>query len=407
MASVFTRPGGRFYARYKDAAGKWVSRRVRQQTRREAIKVANALEAKAERQRLGLEAPESAGVLVGPLMKKWALSLSNRSADIDRGRIDLHVMPRWRAVRIADIKLATVTAWLDDLAEAGELAAGTRRHLLGLLSRFLGWAQQRGHVERNVTRDLSPGSRPRPVLPPPESIPWLSDDADVLRIMAALPAVFAAIFFVGNRSGARLGEILSLRVADLDEIEDGWIRIRFAGEDGDGPLKEDKHGVAGRPSRPKYAPIPAADARAVLAPILAARRAAGAVPAAFVFVDADGDRINRHAVTYQWRKVREALGLPTALNFYRGTRHSAASRAQSLGASADQIAEALGHSSASITRKHYMHAERPRFNPILRASLGLDGAPGATVIPIGVRTQATETAATPAATVSEGDTHAA
>jgi hypothetical protein len=67
MASVFFRgpkSAPRWYARYKAANGTWVSRRVRQETRREALKVAAAMEARAERQRLGLEAPEGAGALV-------------------------------------------------------------------------------------------------------------------------------------------------------------------------------------------------------------------------------------------------------------------------------------------------------------------------------------------------------
>jgi integrase len=405
MASVFFRgpkASPRWFARFKDAKGAWISRRVRQENRRDALKVAAALEARAERQRLGLEAPDQAGQLCGPLLKKWALSLGNRSADIDRGRIDLHVLPRWRAVRLVDVTLASVTAWLDDLAE-GDLLAGSRRHLLGLLSRFLSWAQQRGFAERNVVRDLPPGSRPRPVPPAPESIPWVKTDDQALAIMRALPAPFGAIFFVGNRSGARLGEILALRLSDLAEIDLGEIRIRFAGEDGIGWVKEAKHGP-----KTKYAPISAADARAVLGPIIAARRAAGAGPEAFVFVDADGDRIDRHAVAYAWRKMAKGVGLPPGLNFYRGTRHSAASRALASGASVGEISMALGHANVATTERYYLHVQRRHFSSILTAGLGLDGAPGAKVIPIGVRTEVTETPAAPAASATmEGGTHAA
>jgi integrase len=378
MASVFargTKTAPRWYARIKSADGRWISRRVRQETRRDALRVAAAMEAREERIKVGLEAAPTRGELCGPLMRKWGTCLTNRAADTDRGRLARHVLPRWQGVRVHDVDLPRIMAWLDAMADGGEIGPGSRRHCLGLLSRFMSWAVARGHALRNACRDIPPGSRPRPIAPPAESIPWVKDDDTAIAIMRALPAPFDAMFFIGNRSGARLSEILSLRLSDLDGIDQGVLRIRYAGDSGDGWLKEAKHGP-----RTKHAPIPPGDARAVLGPILDSRRLVGADPEAFVFVDQDGDRIDRHAVTFRWRKMREALGLPLGLNFYRATRHSAASRAQSLGASADEIAGALGHSSAAITARHYMHAERRRFSPVLTAGLGLDGAPGAKVI---------------------------
>jgi integrase len=206
----------------------------------------------------------------------------------------------------------------------------------------------------------------------------LRTDGEVLRIMRALPAPFDAVFFVANRSGARLSEVLSLRLSDLDELDAGVVRLRYAGEDGTGWLKE-AHGP-----RTKYAPLPPDDARAVLAPLLEARRAAGAEPEAFLFVDAAGARIDRHAVTYRWRIARAALELPKALNFYRATRHSAASRALASGASVDEISQSLGHANPAITAKHYLHHVRKTFSPILTAGLGLDAEP-AKVISLAAR----------------------
>ena len=111
MASVFcrgTKAAPRFFARFKSADGRWVSRRVRQQTRRDALRVATALEARAERQRVGLEAPESAGLLCGRLMRRWAISLTNRSRATDLCRIDRHVLPHWRGVRMVDVDLPRI-----------------------------------------------------------------------------------------------------------------------------------------------------------------------------------------------------------------------------------------------------------------------------------------------------------
>jgi len=377
MASVFFRgskTAPRWFARFKSAQGKWVSKRVRQENRRDALRVAQALEARAERQRLGLEAPDQASALAGPLMRKWAAGLSNRSRDVDLGRVDKHLMPRWASVRITDVTLAAIMGWLDDMRDTAEIGPGSQRHALGLLSRFFSWCIERGHAQRNPVRDIPPGRRPRAV--PPQNVPWIRDDGQVLVIMRALTLPFSLIFYVGNRSGLRLSEITALRLSDLDELEDGVVRVRHAGDDGCGPLKEDKTGGG----KVKYVPAPS-DAIAVLGPHLERRRAVGAGAEDLVFVDQDGEHIDRHAIAFRWRVVAKELGLPPGLNFYRGTRHSFVSRASAAGASIDEVASAVGHSSTATTLRHYMHFTRKRWSAALHAGLGLDaGAPVARVI---------------------------
>ncbi|HXJ22079.1 MAG TPA: tyrosine-type recombinase/integrase [Polyangia bacterium] len=400
MASVFMRPGGRFYARVKDDRGRWISKRVRQQTRKDAMRVARALEAQYERIRLGLEAPPQRGELVGPLMKRWASSLTNRSAATDVGRLNLHVLPAWQGVRVADVDLPGIMSWLDAMADQGEIGPGSRRHCLGLLSRFMSWAVARGHAPRNACRDIPAGSRPRPIAPPPESVPWLRDDADVLRVMRALPPPFDIVFYLGNRCGLRLGEILGLRIGDVADLEAGAIRVAHSY---DGPLKEDRHGVG----KAKWVPAPV-DAAAVVGPIVAARLAAGAGPDDLLLVGQDGDPLDRHQVGHRWRVVRKALNLPAGLSFYKASRHSFASRALASGASADAIAEALGHASPAITRAHYLHHVNKTFSPILRAGLGLDGAPGAKVIPMAPHAPVTaEQQGGPQQVAGKGDADAA
>ncbi len=376
MASVFFRgpkASPRWFARFKGVDGRWISRRVRQENRRDALRVAVALEARAERQRLGLEAPEQAGQLVGPLMRKWGASLTNRSRDVDIGRIDKHLVPHWKSVRVTEIDLPRIMQWIDQLAEARELGPGSQRHCLGLLSRFLSWATERGFVPRNPVRDIPPGRRPRAIPPRPEATPWIRDDETALAVMRALGSPLAQAWYLGNRSGLRLGEVLGLRLGDMDELAAGAIRVAHSY---DGPLKEDRHDGG----KVKWAPA-ALDATAVLAPLLERRRAAGAGPEDRVFVDEDGDPFDRHQIAYRWRAVRSALGLPGRMTWYQATRHSFASRALASGAGVDEIAAAMGHSSPATTARHYLHHVRKRFSPILCAGLGLDlGAPGAKVI---------------------------
>jgi len=189
MASVFfrgPRTAPRWFARVK-VDGRWLSRRVRQATRREALAVAQAIEARAERQALGLEAPEGAATSVGELMARWVAGLVNRGARNDAYRVRRHLLPAFGALRMADVTLRRVMAWLDELAAAGAMKPSSQRGLLGLLSRFCSWAVDRGHLPANPCKAIPNGRRPR-AQQGLADVPWLDDDGTVVRIVEALPS---------------------------------------------------------------------------------------------------------------------------------------------------------------------------------------------------------------------------
>jgi integrase len=374
MASVFFRgakSAPRWYARYRDPAGVWRSRRVRVQSRKDAEKIATTLEAQAERRRYGLEAPESAGLLVGDLMKRWENGLINRSAYDDRSRLRLHVLPRFGSMRLADLTLPVLMQWLDELRAARKLEGGTQRHLLNLVSRFFGWAIERGFATVNPVRQIPAGRRPHHA--PKRDVPWLADDDQVRAIMRELPDPFRLMFYVGNRAGMRLGEICGLRLSDVADLAAGAFRVRYSYN---GPLKEDKTGAG----KVKWTPAPS-DAAEVLGPWIARRRAEGATGEAFLFVREHDRHFRKEHVEYRWELASEALGL--GLTWYQATRHSFASRNLSRGVALDEVASALGHSTPAVTARHYAHFVRKTFSPLMTAGLGLGGGEPAPVIPIG------------------------
>ncbi len=374
MASVFSRgpkSAPRWYARYKDPAGAWRSKRVRVDSRKDAAAIARQLEAQAERRRYGIEAPESAGLLVGELMKRWENGLVNRSAYDDRSRLRLHVLPRFGSMRLVDVTLPVLMQWLDELRAARKLEPGTQRHLLNLVSRFFGWAIERGHATVNPVRQIPAGRRPHHA--PKRDVPWIRDDETVRAVMGALPDPFRLMFYVGNRAGMRLGEICGLRLSDVADLAAGAFRVRYSYN---GPLKEDKAGAG----KVKWTPAPA-DAAAVLGPWIERRRAEGASGEAFVFMREFGRHFRKEHVEYRWELVAEALGLN--LTWYQATRHSFASRNLSRGVALDEVAAALGHSTPAVTARHYAHFVRKQFSPLMTAGLGLGGGEPAPVIPIG------------------------
>jgi integrase len=378
MASVFfrgTKAAPRWYARYKDQRGAWISRRVRQETRRDALRVAQTLEAKAERQRLGMEAPESAALLCGALMKRWENSLTNRSAYDDRSRLRLHVLPRFASMRLADLSLPVLMAWLDELRAAKRLEPGTQRHLLNIVSRFFGWAIERGFATVNPVRQIPAGRRPQHA--PKRDVPWLKEDETVRAIMRELPDPFGLMFYVGNRTGMRLGEICGLRLSDVEDLAAGAFRVRFSYN---GPLKEDKAATG----KVKWTPAPA-DAPAVLGPWIERRRAEGAEGEAYLFMREHGRHFRKEHVEYRWERASEALQLGR-LTWYQATRHSFASRNLSRGVPLDEVASALGHSTPAVTARHYAHFVRKTFSSLMTAALGGGGpGPAGKVIAIGAR----------------------
>jgi integrase len=374
VASAFFRgkgEGRRWFARFKDPAGRWRAKRVRVQTRGETLRIARQLEAQAERRRYGLEPPESAGLLVRDLLERFRMTLTNRSWKDDASRLRLHVVPRWGALRIDQVTLPAIMAWLDDMRAEGRIAPQTQRHALGLLSRAFSWAVARGLAPLNPVRLVPPGARPQ-ATPTRAGDAWLADDETPRRIMALLPEPHRWIFYVAFTTGCRLGEVLGLRLSDLDDLAAGCVRVR--GQYDGRPLKEDKKGAG----RVKFAPA-STDAVGVLEPWLARRRAEGAGPEDLVFPGPGGRAIARHVVAHRWGRAREALGL--AVTWHQATRTSAASRWASRGVDVGQISAALGHHGTEIALRHYMKFQRRVFDarmtvPLSTGAAGPEAAPG-------------------------------
>src|SRR6185312_5722575 len=294
----------------------------------------------------------------------------NRSAYDDRSRLRLHVLPRFASMRLADLTLPVLMQWLDELRAARRLEGGTQRHLLNLVSRFFGWAIERGFATVNPVRQIPAGRRPQHAAK--RDVPWIRDDETVRAIMRELPDPFRLMFYVGNRAGMRLGEICGLRLSDVEDLAAGAFRVRYSYS---GPLKEDK-AAAGKV---KWTPA-AADAVDVLGPWIARRRAEGADGEAFLFMREHGRHFRKEHVEYRWELAADALGLN--LTWYQATRHSFASRNLSRGAALDEVAAALGHSTPAVTARHYAHFVRKTFSPVMTAGLAPGAGPAAPVISI-------------------------
>lgn len=362
----------KYYVKYKDSDGRWKMRLSHQPTKEQAKQYLREVEARVSREQIGIAEPEDAPK-VGTLMDTWAASLVNRNAADDRRRLTKHLRPVFERKRLAEITLAAVMNWIDaqrrweDARTKKRLSEASIRHNLNLLSRFFSWAIERGHCAINPVRQIPQGRRPQQAQK--RDVPWLKDDAMVRRLIHALPEPVGLMFYIGNRSGLRTGEIVALRMADLEFLHEGIIRARYSY---DGPLKEDKKGTG----KMKWVPA-AEDALRVLGPVLARRRAQGAGPEDLVFPcpNRDGSWYRKEFIEACWEAATKKLEVD--LTWYEATRHSFTSRNLEAGASLDEVSAALGHSSPVVTKRYYDHFIRKSFSSGLRAGLGLRGDEGA------------------------------
>ncbi len=310
--------------------------------------------------------PES----VGALLEKWAESLTNRNAANDRTIIRLHLIPRFGRMTLGEITVKEVITWLDDMKNEKKHSGQTQAHALKTLSRFWGWSIIRGHTAAaNPCKSVPEGGRP---IVKHAKRATLEDERKVAELIAALPAPVGLMFALANRTGMRLGEVCGLRMSDLDYLNKGFILV---GRSYGGPRKEDKHGDM----EPKPVPAPV-DARKALAAHLAQRRKQGAGPDGLVFIPTKKPNLTRKSgwagfrkenIRDYWRNACQAVGLVDAdrlptVGWYGATRTTQATRGAKADVSLEQIADSLGHASATMTRRHYAHFQRTHFDRKLR-----------------------------------------
>lgn len=362
-----TRDEPLYYGLFRDADGRRKMRRLRVPTKEEAKRMLAQIEARIAGGRVGIE-PLAESPLCGPLMDQWIETLTNRNKQDDRTRYLRHVRPYWADKTLADAQeLGPVMNWIDRQNAAKDaLSAGSIRHNMNLLSRFFSWAVERQYAKVNPVRQIPVGKRPQSAVK--RDALWISDDEVVHGIMAKLLSPLSLMFYLGNRSGLRTGEIAGLRMSDMQYLGDGLIRVRYSY---DGPLKEDKR----REGKMKWAPA-AEDAITVLGPWIATRKAAGAAGEALVFPCPPSPRNKRKStwtgyrkehIEDMWNAAAEACAVE--MTWYQATRHSFVTRALENGASLDEVSEAVGHSSPVVTRRFYDHHIRKTFSSRVRAAL--------------------------------------
>jgi integrase len=293
-----------------------------------------------------------------------------KAVDRLRHSINAHIRPAFGEIELEKISRTRIEAWLERLAgtparlrtrvghaprhrQRDDSAEGVRRRresanrVLTVLKAALNLAYQHGK-----TRSKAPWESVKPYrdVGAPK-IRYLSDK-ESKQLVDVCVTPFRALVIGALLTGARYGELATMRVGDFD-VAAGTIHIPRS-----------------KSGKPRHIFL-TAEGQKFFTSI-----AAQQPPGALLFVKMDGKPWGN---THQVRPMREAserAGIEPAISFHI-LRHTYASRLAMRGVALNVIAAQLGHSDTRMTERHYAHLAPSYIGETIRAAFGtLDIAAG-------------------------------
>ena len=228
MASAFEKRPGKFYARWRDASGRWRDTPTPARTKTEAKRIGIELEQQAWRQRVGLEQlrPDDGGGTVRELLSWWLETFSKGSPSHERNECSIrkHLLTaKLVDLRLVELTKGQVQAFLDEKEKKEGLSAQTVNHLRGFLSRAFNAAME--HERWNGGNPVA-GIRKRKG---PKRLPDFLRFEEVGPVLAQVPLQHLNRLATTLYTGLRKGELRALQKTDVD-----WslmaVRVRRSGE---------------------------------------------------------------------------------------------------------------------------------------------------------------------------------
>ncbi|GMU58941.1 MAG: hypothetical protein AMXMBFR34_07040 [Myxococcaceae bacterium] len=211
MATVYLK-GRAWYGGYKTHSGGWRYVRLSATTKTEAKRLANELEQKAERQRLGLDPkPDDGALTLAGLCEWW---LKNRCpvgrVYNERKRLQRHVL----GAALGNISLRELTAdHIEEQLRAMEktgLKPRTINGLRGSLNTVFRKARKaKKWLGENPVVDVEPRAVPEAIRPTLKA-------GEVAGLLAEVPSDWRDLFAAALYTGFRKGELFGLKKTDVD-----------------------------------------------------------------------------------------------------------------------------------------------------------------------------------------------
>ncbi|MFJ1545465.1 tyrosine-type recombinase/integrase [Streptomyces sp. NPDC088246] len=363
MANIQKRPNGKWRARYRDLDGKEHARHF---------------ERKLDAQRWLDEVTASivTGQYVDPragritfekYAKKWEESLiaSEAGERITDNALRLHLVPALGSRAMAAIRRNDIQVLFKNLSEL--LGPGSVRNVYDVLVRVMTAAVEDKVIPSSPCRRITlPPTSDEEVTPPTV--------AQVEAMARGMPPYIRAAIVTLAGSGLRIGELLGLKVADVD-FKAGSIRVERQ------RLQSGKIGPPKTAKSRRTVPVGEVVTDALLGH-LAARPSTD-----WLFTMEEGEPLNYRRWKTEWncarrwlqaeenkaagREGRKPVELPHMVT--HDLRHFYASALIAGGASVKQVQLVLGHASAVITLRIYAHlwpGEEDRTRSVMDAVLG-------------------------------------
>ena len=209
MASVYVKRG-KFYARWKDASGRWRHTILCCRTKRDAQNDAIDLERKAERQRRGLEplADDTPDRTFAELFEWWWGEYGSRQRGDWESFLRKHLVQGLGSRSTASMTTARIEEFLQ--ARVDCLSPKSLNTLRGVLHTVFG---------RAIKRGLCSGTNPAAAVERrkvPQKIFETVRAEEVPLLLAALTPEWRPLFATAIWTGMRKGELLGLLKTDLD-----------------------------------------------------------------------------------------------------------------------------------------------------------------------------------------------
>jgi integrase len=319
---------GKWQARYRGPDGKERTRRFERKVDAENWLVTNG-------------ADIARGLWIDPLAGKatlqgyskgWEASQVGRPATlalIDNA-VRVHILPALGARAMSSIRPTDIQGFIKGLA--GKYSPGTVRNIYDITARMFSSAVDDRVVAVSPCRNVSlPRLDDAEVTPPSVE--------EITAVVAAMPDRYRAAAVLLAGSGLRIGELLGLRVADVDFLR-RTVRVERQ------RLQTGKIGPAKTGKSVRTVPL-----ASVVTDVLAAHLAA--YPSGeWLFVTEGGEPLTYPVWQREWRPARAKAGTEMSTHDFR---HFFASALISAGLSVKQVQTVLGHQSAVVTLRTYAH----------------------------------------------------
>ncbi len=333
VSSIQKRSNGTWRARYRDAAGKEYARhfRFKDNPRDPQNSAQHWLDAVTASVVTGTYTdPRHARTTVGEWTGTWLKAYeANRTSTVRQARVHIKVINSTFATRpLKDVRPSEVKTWVASLQT--RYAPSTVYALHRRLGQLFSDAVHDGLIPRSpISRRTSP--------PAPKQRPYVATTAQVWALHDALPEHFRPVVLLGAFAGLRAGEMVALRVADVDFMR-GIITpaIQYPGA----PLKTEM----------SKTPIPIPGELA-----LELNRVPSVWGSDHLIVGAYGRAVSPTTVEVAFRLARATVdGLPEGFRVH-DLRHYFASLLIAAGLDVKVVQTRLRHASAKTTLDVYGH----------------------------------------------------